>query len=805
MPRPRAIVFAAVIAALLAAIWLLLRTREETLPLTLEPTTDTKAEQDNSPTDAVELSAARAAVGEQRREVAQPPLPETTSGTLRVLVQWPPETPAAGVQIYVREAERGSAYSILAHGLTSAEGIVTFADLPRGKTTLLADRGDRLEIDVVGGPQEVQFVLQEGVLVHGSVTTPDGASVGGATIWLQASRTDWSACTPIATSDANGAFVVQHAGKGQSLGATAANYAPSKLVDLDTVDTTKPPAIVALQLQPNGGQLTGTVTDREDHPIANALVAAGKQPRHLDHRGREAIEAWTPRVARTDENGHFAMEGLGSGTVPVAVRAAGFGIWRASVEISNGASTTIQPRLLGSSRIAGTVTDGDGKPLANARLSFYDQPPGTSFLSGGQIDFDETFGYVCARSDAHGRFLATGVTPGKIHAYAQRGGRLPPGVSVAYTFRELEVAPDSTAEWNPTLTDGHTIEGVVLHRDGQPMGDVFLTLTDERSNQQHVQTNDTQGQFRFLCLENSTYLLHVQYWDAPAGTPPLEQKGIVPDRGRIELRATYDKPIEQKPGRVTGRIDDVGGRITNLAAVTVTLETKRGSWPGGKIENGTFRFERVDPCDFCIVLKQDQTTLATSEWFTLAPAGSVDTGALRTVPGGAARIIVARAEGTQACEPKLYLSTNEARGSSVFELGRASELMATNLTPGTYTISGYATGVLPLKGKFTVQAGETTEVQLDMRVGALSRFAVWFRENSKPTLCTYRIVASDGTEFQKRDVKTEGMPMTPYPIVTTVPPGEWTIEITTDDGQSGSLRFQATIAEDPPSLRVDMK
>lgn len=47
--------------------------------------------------------------------------------------------------------------------------------------------------------------------------------------------------------------------------------------------------------------------------------------------------------------------------------------------------------------------------------------------------------------------------------------------------------------------------------------------------------------------------------------------------------------------------------------------------------------------------------------------------------------------------------------------------------------------------------------------------------------------------------------MTPYPIVTTVPPGEWTIELTTDDGQSGSLRFQATIAEDPPSLRVDTK
>lgn len=108
--------------------------------------------------------------------------------------------------------------------------------------------------------------------------------------------------------------------------------------------------------------------------------------------------------------------------------------------------------------------------------------------------------------------------------------------------------------WNPAVADGDSLEGVVLYHDGFPMQMVFVTLRDERSGQKHVMTSNEKGEFRFLCLEASTYHVRVQCWDAPEGTPPLYASGILPNRERLELRSSFDKPVTGKEGVVVGRV-----------------------------------------------------------------------------------------------------------------------------------------------------------------------------------------------------------------------------------------------------------
>ena len=110
---------------------------------------------------------------------------------------------------------------------------------------------------------------------------------------------------------------------------------------------------------------------------------------------------------------------------------------------------------------------------------------------------------------------------------------------------------------------------------GFPMGTVFLTLTDERDSTRYRMTCSDEGTFRFHCLADSTFALLVQLWDAPKGAAPLHITGIVPDRGPVELRASFNKPVKQKSGTVIGRIDDVAGRIRNLKAATVRLQSEQ--------------------------------------------------------------------------------------------------------------------------------------------------------------------------------------------------------------------------------------
>lgn len=758
--------------------------------------------------DVPPAATAPAATTANERDAANPAdaaRSETGRGVLRVFARWPGDLPAADVHLHVRTASYRRGYQVVGQAVTDAAGLATFVGLDADKYSLRSDRGDRKDVDVTGGEQEVVFELEAGVAVIGRVVAPDDRPVAGASVWLQTQDPLWTGGRALAITGAHGRFALEHVPTKVSLGAFAKGFARSELLDLDVVDTSKPPVDVTLRLLPGGGELVGIVVDERDAPIARALVGIGREDGSIDMRGERVIERWSVRTAETDDRGRFALDGLAAGEQPLTVRATGYGFRRSTCTVVAGETTEVTVQMQRSGTIRGIVRGADDAPMPGARIRCYDIAPKTPFLAGGQIDFDETFGYLAVAADGNGAYEVRDATAGTAWVFAQPGTRPNWGDPVPYATAELEVPPGGTVEWNPVVTEGHTVAGVVRYRDGHPMGDVFITLIDEKTQAQHVLTNNKEGEFRFTNLEPSTYTARVQYWDAPKGAPALEQSGIVPDRGRVELKAPFDKPVKQAPGSVLGRVDDVGGRIENPKAARVALMSDR-NWfrDDGALVDGAFRFDDVEPCRFRLALMEEESTLACSDWFELLPGAVLDTGVLTTVPGGAVHVTVTRASGTEECAPKLWFQQDGAPRGTSLEIGRASEAQVGSLTPGSYRVTAWAKNMAYVETAVTVAAGTTTELPLRFEAGRTCRFSVWLPADATMTRYRYVVAGHDDRVLRDKSGDVGTMPTRPFPVVVSAPLGEWTLTFTADDRLTGAVSFRVTAADGDLELRLDL-
>jgi len=727
-------------------------------------------------------------------------------GLLRVTARWQDE-PAAGVMIYVRRARQSEPQSILQRGLADENGQVVFAHLPVGDVTLLSDRGDHCHVVIEGREQQALFELQDGITIDGTVTDLDGVAVGRASIWLQTVRTDWSGGSIVAQSNAHGAFSVRHVDPTASIAAIAPGYAPSALLDLDLVDSASSGATVALKLIAPGGRLEGRVTNSDGDAIAEALVAIGKRPTRIANRGRRIVEQWTPRTAITDDSGGFVIEGIRLGQRAVAIRASGYGFWRDNVAIEANRTTAITPTLKPAAIVQGKVTDDAGAAIEGAVIRVYDVEPGTSFLPGGEIEFDQTFGYFGARSDTAGHYRIDGVTPGQAWLFAHQDARDPTdsGVSVAFTHTTMTIPEGGELDWDPVIDPGLAIEGVALYRDGHPMSHVFVTLTHEQNKREHVLVSNAKGVFGFLCLGAGTYRVTVQMLDAPKDAPALQATGLVPGQGQIELRATHDKPISREPGSISGRIDDASDRITNLKAVVMVLLSEQRWFREGPLDGEVFRFENVSPGRYRVLMLEGRSAIAQTDWFEVLPAAETDFGVITTEPAGQARIRVVRRHGAEGFGPKLYLRRDGFARSTVVDLGLADEIAIDDLTPGNYTITGSAAGMVALRGQMRVVAGQTAEVELDMQPGARCRFAAWWPEGRSSVSRHYRILDRDGKVVHEYEGQLGQAATRPYPFSYTLPAGRWRIEFSTDDGLHGEAEFEVDDVASEVKVRIDLQ
>lgn len=201
------------------------------------------------------------------------------------------------------------------------------------------------------------------------------------------------------------------------LRASALDFAPASL----TVSrTARSPLVLALAPAP---AIAGTVVDEKSQPLAGAEVLLSR---------RDEEDAWAAREdlhrARTSSKGTFRLAGLAAGaSYDVLATLAGHAPAVASISIprpsrSQSARTRLVLQLLPGRAAGGTVVDGNGRPVAGARVELVRSQSGRTTGSMPSVTED---GLYKANSRTDGRFDLPPLPAGRFDLRIEGDGLAP--------------------------------------------------------------------------------------------------------------------------------------------------------------------------------------------------------------------------------------------------------------------------------------------------------------------------------------------------------------------------------------------
>jgi len=483
-------------------------------------------------------------------------------------------------------------------------------------------------------PEELLIELERGTPVAGRVVGPDGRTpLAGARVSV---LVEGEPPSLEQTTDADGRFAFESVARGNALQVQAEGFAvATQPLWLEGADS---PVEVTLALRYRGGTVTGRVYRADTgQPIAEAVVLAfdpsvsqgGDPAEHFqalsfDLRPEEPgldfnqwpwpLWAGMPR-ARTDAEGRYELTHVGEGEYLLYALAPGQG-WaqRENVAVREGQTVTgvdlpiavRQDRPPAGGRISGTLTDPEGKPLANVRVVLQGIAPGHIFTFPGQ-------------TDANGRYLldpTSGIPPGpgpytllvKVEGFrAGKRDRIDlgeDGVAENVDF-QLQVSSFGSLSGQVFLPDGQTpaagvrvfpvLPGSIWPDPTVHQSAIFLQGEPFVVNGSQAAVTDAAGRFRIErleagdyrvlavpCLSGLAYGLPNLFAEALPQDPRLEQASsalseavAVPENGVGEVRLTL-----ALAGRIEGRVRSAeDGRP--LPDVSVSAQPRHGQFSFG--------------------------------------------------------------------------------------------------------------------------------------------------------------------------------------------------------------------------------
>jgi hypothetical protein len=245
-------------------------------------------------------------------------------------------------------------------------------------------------------------------------------------------------------------------------------------------------------------------------------------------------------------------------------------------------------------RVSGVVLGLDGRPSVSATVTRV--PSQLAALTPGAV--------VTVRTDAGGKFLFTGVTPGS-YALLARGSaaRAEPGVAqgvvaappLSWASSDLIVAGQDVADISMTLQPGASVSGRIVVGGASPRqwttGAVRVYLQTTSALPLPVQSNAVVGEdgtFRHQSVAPGSYRMSVALPALP-GSPWAAASAVHEGRDLmdipVEIRAGVDisdvvVTITDVQARLSGTLVDAAGRPAPQLYVFV-FSTDRAHWASG--------------------------------------------------------------------------------------------------------------------------------------------------------------------------------------------------------------------------------
>jgi large repetitive protein len=275
-------------------------------------------------------------------------------------------------------------------------------------------------------------------VLTGSVRGPDGKPVEGALVLyrpLAAASRELAATT---RTDAEGRFRAELKTAGLVYVRVTAKGLAGR-----SFEKVQPGAPLAVVLD-RGQTIEGSVRDATGQPLARVRVTASPNL-------GVAVSSWETDKqtieARTDDRGHFRLEGVGAGLYWLSATAHGFGSARKG-NVRPGATVTLIARPGG--WLAGQVSDPQGRPLKGALVRAELEP---QFWVGSTVE----------TTDPEGRFEIPGLDPGNYTVVARHADFAPGVVS------GVAVDAEGRADLTIPLAAGAAVTGRLVDAEERPL------------------------------------------------------------------------------------------------------------------------------------------------------------------------------------------------------------------------------------------------------------------------------------------------------------------------------------------------